>query len=660
MMYADIIVNISRSEVDKSFQYRIPPEMEAQVSLGSRVEIPFGRRTVSGTVIGLGNKPLLEEDKIRDILGPAKRAYPLEQRMILLAAWMRDCYGCTMNQALKCVLPAKKSVRKGRTRVESTPLPSEEERDLPPELTEEQQQALGQLTEEQQAENRPCLIFGVTGSGKTELYMALIRRAIEKKQQAILLIPEISLTYQNLRRFYRRFGSRIGVINSRQSEGEKCETLEKARNGELDLVIGPRSALFTPFPRLGLVIIDEEHEESYRSELTPRYHAREVAEQLCRLCGASMVLGSATPSLESYYRCEQGRYFLVRLTRRAVEGAALPKVELVDLRTELAEGNKSVFSRLLTEKIEDRLARKEQIMLFLNRRGFAGFVSCRSCGKALKCPHCDIGLTYHKSGYRLKCHYCGYSVPYPDSCPSCGSPYIAAFGTGTQKVETLVQQAFPEARVLRMDADTTARKDGHSRILSAFSQEEADILVGTQMIVKGHDFPKVTLVGILAADLSLYAPDFRAAERTFALLTQAEGRAGRGERPGEVVVQTYMPEHYAITAATAQDYEGFYREEMGFRRLMHYPPSGGLLGALILGSDKADTEKRALLFKETVEEQFAGKGLQLIGPGEGGAQRLKDIYRQMILVKHPSAALLREVRSWGERLLGEGAQFDLL
>ncbi len=660
MMYADIIVNISRSEVDKSFQYRIPPEMEEQVSLGSRVEIPFGRRTVSGTVIGLGTEPLLEEDKIRDILGPAKRAYPLEQRMILLAAWMRDCYGCTMNQALKCVLPAKKSVRKGRTRVESTPLPSEEERDLPPELTEEQQQALGQLTEEQQAENRPCLIFGVTGSGKTELYMALIRRAIEKKQQAILLIPEISLTYQNLRRFYRRFGSRIGVINSRQSEGEKCETLEKARNGELDLVIGPRSALFTPFPRLGLVIIDEEHEESYRSELTPRYHAREVAEQLCRLCGASMVLGSATPSLESYYRCEQGRYRLVRLTRRAVEGAALPKVELVDLRTELAEGNKSVFSRLLTEKIEDRLARKEQIMLFLNRRGFAGFVSCRSCGKALKCPHCDIGLTYHKSGYRLKCHYCGYSVPYPDSCPSCGSPYIAAFGTGTQKVETLVQQAFPEARVLRMDADTTARKDGHSRILSAFSQEEADILVGTQMIVKGHDFPKVTLVGILAADLSLYAPDFRAAERTFALLTQAEGRAGRGERPGEVVVQTYMPEHYAITAAAAQDYESFYREEMGFRRLMHYPPSGGLLGALILGSDKADTEKRALLFKETVEEQFAGRGLQLIGPGEGGAQRLKDIYRQMILVKHPSAALLREVRSWGERLLGEGAQFDLL
>ena len=521
-----------------------------------------------------------------------------------------------------------------------------------------QKKAVRDFLEERNTGNRPCLLFGVTGSGKTEVYMELIRLCVEAGRQAILLIPEISLTRQNLHRFFLRFGERVGVLNSRQSEGEKYETVRKAAAGELDLVIGPRSALFVPFPQLGLIIVDEEHEHSYKSDLTPRYRAGEVARKLCELSGASLVLGSATPSLDSFSRAESGEYRLLRLPERAVSGAQLPAVSVVDLRQELAEGNKSVFSRLLSEKIEERLARKEQVMLFLNRRGYAGFVSCRSCGKPLTCPHCSISLTYHRDG-KLRCHYCGYSAPFPDACPSCGSPYVAAFGTGTQKVETIVKKAFPAARVLRMDADTTAGKAGHSRILDAFDKDGADILVGTQMIVKGHDFPRVTLVGVLAADLSLYAPEYDAAERTFELLTQASGRAGRGNLPGEVVIQTYMPEHYAVEAASRQDYEGFYREEIAFRRLMHYPPAGGLLIAAVSGNDAAGCEKKAKALREVIEDTFLEEAPVVTGPAEGIEIKRKDVYRQQLMIRHPDADVLRKIRAYAAHLLGETVQFEL-
>ncbi len=654
-MFGDVIIDLSVDSLDRTFQYRIPPELEDSLTLGSRVVVPFGAQTKNGYLVGLSAEAKVEPERIRDILGPAKRAVPVSDRAMKLAAWMKERYGCTMNQALKAVLPAKAAVRKGHSRVEAVPLP--EEGAAPVTLTEEQERALREIREEMDGKRRPVLLFGVTGSGKTEIYMELIAEQAAAGRQSILLIPEIGLTYQNLRRFYRRFGDRVGVINSRQSEGEKYENSEKARKGEIDLIIGPRSALFAPMPHLGLIIIDEAHDDAYRSEFSPRYHAPEVAAKLAELSGAALVLGSATPSVESFRQAETGAVRLVRLARRAVPGSVLPEVHVTDLREELESGNKSIFSRLLREKMEERLAKGEQTMLFLNRRGYAGFVSCRSCGEALKCPHCDISLTYHRN-QTLVCHYCGYRRPFPDRCPSCGSPYVAAFGTGTQKVETLVQKEFPGARVLRMDADTTAGKGGHSRILEAFSKEDADILVGTQMIVKGHDFPKVTLVGILAADLSLYAQDFRAAERTFELLTQAAGRAGRSGLPGEVVIQTYRPEHYAIRAAAGQDYEGFYREEMAYRRLLKYPPAGSLLAVTVSSTDPEDAVRRTLVLKEELKGQFPGA--EWIGPGEGTGSKLKDVYRLSLYVKSGDPALLLRIRDAAERYFPEHVQGDLL
>ena len=384
----------------------------------------------------------------------------------------------------------------------------------------------------------------------------------------------------------------------------------------------------------------------------------EVARQITSLSGASLLLGSATPSLDSYRRAKTGEYRLVTLKKRAVENSVLPKVEIVDLREELRSGNKSVFSRSLKEKIAERLERKEQIMLFLNRRGYAGFVSCRSCGKALVCPHCDVSLTYHRDG-SLRCHYCGYHIRMPDRCPSCGSPYVAAFGTGTQKVETILSKEFPEARILRMDADTTGGKGSHEQILSVFSHQGADILLGTQMIVKGHDFSKVSLVGILAADLSLYSGDYRAAERTFDLLTQAAGRAGRSTLPGEVVIQTYLPEHYAIVKAAGQDYEGFYEEEYSRRELLHYPPAGAMLSVLVSGSDSEENAQLAQSLADLVPARFADTGAAVLGPAAHPRSKVQDQYRQLLFVKHPDEKVLLSIRNAMEALAGIRAQFDI-
>lgn len=656
-MYADVIVDISADGLDRPFTYRVPAELESLIKPGQKVDIPFGAQRKTGFVTELRGTCDMPPEKVKDILGLSAKSVALEDKLMALAEWMHRQYGCTMNQALQTVLLSGRIVKKGKSRVEAVPLPDPGVY-VKKELNTEQKQAVEAMEEEFGTRNRPCLLFGVTGSGKTEVYMELIEHQLQAGKQCILLIPEIGLTYQNLRRFYERFGERVGVINSRQSSGEKYESVRRAACGEIGLMIGPRSALFSPFPNLGLVIIDEEHDGAYHSDTAPRYESREVAEKLAALWGAGLVLGSATPSLESYSRTETGEVRLVVMRSRAVSGSKLPDVHIVDLRQELAEGNKSVFSRLLTEKITQRLENKEQAVLFLNRRGYAGFMSCRSCGKPLKCPHCDVSLKLHRGGH-LRCHYCGYSVQAPDRCPGCGSPYIAAFGTGTQKVETLVQKAFPAARVLRMDADTTAGKGGHSRVLSAFREEEADILVGTQMIVKGHDFPKVTLVGIIAADMSLYDGDFRSAEETFSLLTQAAGRAGRAQRPGEVVIQTYMPDHYAITAAAGQDYEAFYREEMAFRRLLRYPPAGGLLSIVLTDPAEETAARMAVFLKGRLAEKLEGSGAELIGPVEGGISKVKDIYRQVLFMKHPSADLLRQARSYAQHLLGEHVQCDI-
>lgn len=495
------------------------------------------------------------------------------------------------------------------------------------------------------------LLHGVTGSGKTEVYLGIIEQMIAMGKQAIVLIPEIALTYQTLLRFYKRFGDRVSVMNSTLSMGEKYDQIRRAADGEIDVIIGPRSALFTPFPNLGVIVVDEEHESSYKSESMPKYHARETAVYIASMQHAAVVLGSATPSLEAYYRAKKGEYKLYEMTGRH-GSSTLPEVYTVDLREELRQGNRSVFSRKLRELMEQRLAAGEQTMLFLNRRGYAGFISCRACGHVMKCPHCDVSLSEHWGGM-LICHYCGYEEKKQAKCPACGSKYLMGFKAGTEQIEEALHREFPAARVLRMDADTTRKKESYEKILSAFADERADILVGTQMIVKGHDFPNVTLVGILAADLSLNRNDYRAGERTFQLLTQAAGRAGRGDKKGEVVIQAYQPEHYSIVHAAKQDYAAFYEEEIAYRDLMSYPPVAHMLAVLIISSEQEDgmqlcEEMTNIVNGERVKDRETDdnpyRGIQVIGPTEAAIGRINDLYRHVFYVKHADYQILVEMK----------------
>lgn len=551
---------------------------------------------------------------------------------------------------------------KGMISVESeriwrNPVHTEQQDIIKKELNACQREAVDQILDEWKSETpRPTLLYGVTGSGKTEVYMELIEEVLAKGQQVIVLIPEIALTYQTVERFSRRFGSGVSFMHSRLSAGERFDQFELARKGEISVVVGPRSALFTPFPNLGLIVIDEEHESSYKSEKTPCYHAREVAVQRGQVENARIVMGSATPSLESYEKGMNGSYQLLTLDSR-YENRALPKVYTVDLKEELKAGNRSIFSTLLQEKIRERLEKKEQVILFLNRRGYNGFVSCRSCGHVMKCPHCDVSLTSHRNG-KLICHYCGYTIPDVQKCPSCGSPFIGGFKAGTQQIEEMVHRLFPQARVLRMDADTTRKKDDHEKILAAFARKEADVLVGTQMIIKGHDFPDVTLVGVLAADLSLNGEDFRAGERTFQILTQAVGRAGRGRKPGEAVIQTYQPEHYSIRASAGQDYPGFYREEISYRMLMGYPPARAMAAVRGACADENLLYQGLSYCKKYIEKIYPGEDLILIGPAPESVSKVQDMYKMVLYMRHRNRRTLVQIKDCLERYIAVNKGFD--
>lgn len=526
-------------------------------------------------------------------------------------------------------------------------------------LSEEQQAAVYAVGQSMEHGFAEFLLHGVTGSGKTAVYMELIARTLRRGKQAILLIPEISLTYQNVVRFYHAFGDRISILHSRLTQAERFDQFERAKMGDIDVMIGPRSALFTPFEHLGLIIIDEEHEPSYKSESTPRYDAREAARKRAELEKAILVLGSATPSMESYYAAEQGMSTLLSMQSRPT-GGSLAKVTVVDMRRELQEGNSSVLSRTLTEKLRGTLARREQSMLFLNRRGYAGCVLCRSCGHVMKCPHCDVSLSLHEGG-RLVCHYCGYERSALHKCPECGSPFIGGFKAGTQQIEAVVAELFPEARILRMDADTTRGKDGHAEILRAFGHHEADILVGTQMIVKGHDFPGVALVGALAADMSLNVSDFRAAERTYQLLVQAAGRAGRGEIPGEVVIQTYQPDHYAITCSASQSYEPFYEQEIDYRRLSGYPPAGSLMTVHCAAEDEEKLKQAAAYLARFASHVASKYQAAVMGPSRESVSKIKDIYRMAIYIRHKDAKVLTAIKNYMEQYIGMNSGFrDIL
>ncbi len=716
MIYAGVIVDISHEKLDKIFQYSVPEDIASVISIGNKVNIPFGAGHRTGYVVNLSNTPEIDPDKIRPLDGIVKSSTTIDERMIKLAYWMKTNYGSTINQALKTVIPVKEKVKQVNNRTVRLLISPREALSLSEEYRTSKRkqseilkflsnnpvcdyrkvtQQMGQvrqsltalsdaglieidtqrvfrneleaaedfrnvtsLNQEQRVvcdgiikdydnnDMTPCLIKGVTGSGKTEVYMEIIQHVLSKGREVIVLIPEISLTYQTIMRFYAKFGNVVSVINSRLSKGEKYDRFELAAQGRIKIMVGPRSALFTPFNNLGAVIIDEEHESAYQSETIPRYHARETAIELARMTGAKVIMGSATPSLETFNRCKSGIYKLYRLDNRA-GNATIPDVDVVDLRDEMKKGNRTMFSTKLKSLMQEKLDAGEQIMLFLNRRGYQGFINCRECGNVIQCPHCDVSLTLHGRN-RLVCHYCGYETVFNHICPKCGSKYIGAFKAGTEKVEEETRKIFPHASVLRMDLDTTSGKEGHRNILEKFASHEADILIGTQMIVKGHDFADVTLVGILLADMSLHCSDYRAAEITFDLLTQAAGRAGRGDRKGNVVIQTYDPEHYSIVHAAGQDYDAFYDEEMGYRELMGYPPSNHMMAVRI---SCADANLATKLSDELYKLTSVDDRVNIIGPADAAVYKINDIYNRVIYYKCRDYALLIQIKDIIENYL---------
>ena len=500
-------------------------------------------------------------------------------------------------------------------------------------LTDEQQFALTAITkamDEQRAET--FLLQGVTGSGKTEVYLQAIQHTLREGKESIVLVPEISLTPQMTERFRSRFGELVAVLHSGLSVGEKYDEWRKIQQGKVKVVVGARSAIFAPFENIGLIILDEEHESTYKQEDAPRYHARDVAIWRSQYHACPVILGSATPSLESFARARKNIYTLLTLKSRAMQ-QDLPTVNVVDMREELKLGNRSMFSISLVEAMRERFMKKEQTVLFLNRRGYSSFVLCRDCGTVVECPNCDISLTYHRSSEKLKCHYCGHEEYVPQSCPQCLSEHIRFFGTGTQKVEEEIYKLFPEARVIRMDVDTTSKKGSHEELLDAFANGEADILLGTQMIAKGLDFPNITLVGVLSADTSLHLPDYRSAERTFQLLTQVSGRAGRHEKPGEVIIQTYTPEHYAVELSKEQLYEPFYEREMHMRRQAGYPPYYYLTLVQVSHEDVMMAAEYIARVAEYLRSNLPFN-VSIIGPTTASIPRLQNRYRYQCLIKY--------------------------
>ncbi|MDD7266644.1 MAG: primosomal protein N' [Lachnospiraceae bacterium] len=719
MRYANVIIDIAHEKVDRVFQYQIPEELSVEV--GQCVYVPFGRSDSRRTayVVELTEESSFAPERIKTIIGVDTTELGVDGQLIRLAWWLKENYGGTMYQALRMVLPVKakiqlraayqvrllrpelaadrheeylrkrqygkaralsallqspilpKEVLTGEWRIAVTSLkalereqvivieeakPPKQELQTPPPLTSEQQYAVDQILSA--AENgQTALLQGVTGSGKTRVYIELIGRILEEGKQAILLVPEIGLTYMLIKQFKDIFGDRVASIHSRMSAGERFREFERARNGQADIMIGPRSALFTPFSKLGLMILDEEHDESYKSELTPMYHTRETAIARATMEGAKVLLASATPSVESYYMAVHGSYKLVEMKKRVME-RSLPQISLVDMREELKNGNRSLFSQQALSAITDCLKREEQVILFLNRRGYTGFIHCRSCGHVLKCPNCDVSLHEHNNG-TMQCHYCGFVMPSLHVCPQCGSKSFGGFYGGTQKVEEIVERYFPEARVLRLDNDVAAAKGRQAVVIEDFLNHRADILIGTQMIAKGHDFPGVTLVCALAADMSLHGGGYRSGERTFQMLTQVAGRAGRGDRPGQVLIQTYQPEHYALTAVKVSDYQEFYNQEIMYRGLLGYPPVGHLLAVRLRGEEQEQAR---------IASEYMGRlchaakidGVQVIGPTDETIARINQVYRRILYIKHADYRILVRLKDLMEEYVRLNKGFDRL
>lgn len=705
MLYAEVAVTVP-VRLHQTFHYRVPETLKGELKRFSRVEVPFSGRRVQGFVIDFSQPPKLQ--KIKDITRVIEKEPFLNEELYATARWMVQRYLCSLGDSLQCIAgspvgstrlrqekglasagnpheltglvraPKQKLAmevalaRPGLRKAElaeragvslavinallakgllrEVPMACGTEKYLSPEglptLTEEQRMVVGKLRQGlEEATPSAWLLHGVTGSGKTEVYLRLIEKTLKMDRQAIVLVPEISLTPQMVERFRDRFGSRVALLHSALSQGERYAEKVRIQSGQAPVVLGARSAIFAPVPNLGLIIIDEEHEYSYKQDESPKYHAREVALQRAAHAKAVVVLGSATPAIESYCRARPGGpYQLVTLTKR-VDQKELPRVQIVDLRKEMAEGNTGIFSSALQTALARCLEKNEKSILFLNRRGLATVVLCRQCGQVMKCPRCEISLTLHSDG-RLKCHYCGYGTRAPGVCPGCAGKTIRSFGVGTQRVEEEMRRLFPGCRVLRMDADTTTRKGSHQKILEEFIHGNAQVLVGTQMIAKGLDIPQVTLVGVISADITLHMPDFRAAERTFQLLTQVAGRAGRGEKPGEVIIQTYDPEHFSILTAQTHDYLSFYHKEMVTRRILQYPPFSHLIRILFTGLNEGDVISAAQWWQErlsSARQELAGQNMEILGPAPAGIPRIKDRYRWQLILKGYASREIRQV-----------------
>lgn len=584
-------------------------------------------------------------DSVINSLEKSKKQYELyaflldEQHRIVL---LKDIEAMGYSKSSVDTLIRKGFVEKYDAVVERDPFETRVfEQDVKQHLTSDQQRAFEAISEKIHAhEQCTYLLHGVTGSGKTEVYLQTIEEVLNLNRQAMMLVPEIALTPQMVLRFKRRFGDEVAVLHSGLSKGERYDEWQKIRDGKARVSVGARSSVFAPFKNLGMIIIDEEHESSYKQEDYPRYHARDIAQWRSEYHQCPLILGSATPSLESFARAEKGVYELLSLPNR-VNQQALPEVEIVDMREELNSGNRSMFSNQLRDAIQQRLDNQEQIVLFLNRRGYASFMLCRDCGHVPQCPNCDISLTYHKSTDQLKCHYCGHQEVPPNQCPNCESEHIRQMGTGTQRVEELLQEAFQEARIIRMDVDTTSRKGAHEKLLNDFGSGKGDILLGTQMIAKGLDFPNITLVGVLNADTMLNLPDFRASERTYQLLTQVAGRAGRHEKEGQVLIQTYNPDHYAIKDVQENDFTAFFQKEMNYRKIGKYPPYFFLINFTIAHKEMKKVMEASKHIHKILLQHLTDKAL-VLGPSPAALSRINNEYRFQILVKYKREPALHE------------------
>ena len=695
-MVVGVLVQLSSQNIDKIFDYIVPNDLESSIKVGIRVLVPFGRQTLEGFVLEIKDN---SDRDLKEIYSILDRDIVLNDELLLLGKQIQKSTLSTLISAYQVMLPKalkakagvlvskkyqtfyeltdksylasssaqekilklfsdKKTIsRKELLAISSSALSTliekkvlseikkedyrikyEVNKDKKKVLTPSQQKVVNSVLENQQ--NVPFLLFGVTGSGKTEVYMQIIEEVLKRGETAIMLVPEISLTPQMVEQFSNRFGNQIAALHSALSEGEKYDEWRRIARGEASIVIGARSAIFAPLKNIGIIIMDEEHSDSYKQgDKSPRYHARDIAIWRAKYHSCPVLLGSATPSLESMARAEKGVYQLLVLKER-VNGKSLPNVEIIDMNKEAKNGTSHITNRLLGE-LSSCIDRGEQAILFLNRRGFSTFVTCKNCSETIKCPNCDITLTYHKSNRMLRCHYCGYATPLPKVCPHCREEALSDLGVGTEKIEEELHGLLPNARVLRMDVDTTSRKGAHKKMIDAFRSHEYDILLGTQIVAKGLDFSDVTLVGVINADTSLNIPDFRSSENTYSLLSQVAGRSGRSQKTGKVYIQTFNPDHYAISFVKEHDYLGFYREEMKIRRRLGYPPFYFLCYLKISGKEADYLFQESLKIKRSLERNL--HHATILGPTTLAVFKVNNIYRYGIILKYKREEALYDI-----------------